>query len=385
MTPDSAVGAAGRTGVPPVLPAIGPGSDYAQLLRIVRTAGLLRRRPVYYSLKIGLNLLLLAAGWAAFAMLGRSWWQMLVAVFLAVMFTQTGFIGHDAGHRQITGSRRADGLIGRIHGNLLIGLSYGWWVSKHNRHHAHPNQIGRDPDIGGRAIAFAPGQIQARHRFGAWLGRYQAWLFFPMLLLEALHLHVASLRALVGHSGKAKWAEAGLLAVHLGGYLTAVFVVLSPVQAVTFLVVQQGLFGVYLGSSFAPNHKGMPVMGEDEKVDFLRRQVLTSRNVRGGLLTDFALGGLNYQVEHHLFPSMPRPSLRHAQAPVRAFCARRGIPYSETGLLASYAQVLRHLHTTGRRAGPEPATDTAAGPDAAPDPGHAGDFLRPAPQAGPYW
>ena len=385
MTPDSAVGAAGRTGVPPVLPAIGPGSDYAQLLRIVRTAGLLRRRPVYYSLKIGLNLLLLAAGWAAFAMLGRSWWQMLVAVFLAVMFTQTGFIGHDAGHRQITGSRRADGLIGRIHGNLLIGLSYGWWVSKHNRHHAHPNQIGRDPDIGGRAIAFAPDQIQARHRFGAWLGRYQAWLFFPMLLLEALHLHVASLRALVGHSGKAKWAEAGLLAVHLGGYLTAVFVVLSPVQAVTFLVVQQGLFGVYLGSSFAPNHKGMPVMGEDEKVDFLRRQVLTSRNVRGGLLTDFALGGLNYQVEHHLFPSMPRPSLRHAQAPVRAFCARRGIPYSETGLLASYAQVLRHLHTTGRRAGPEPATDTAAGPDAAPDPGHAGDFLRPAPQAGPYW
>ena len=385
MTPDSAVGAAGRTGVPPVLPAIGPGSDYAQLLRIVRTAGLLRRRPVYYSLKIGLNLLLLAAGWAAFAMLGRSWWQMLVAVFLAVMFTQTGFIGHDAGHRQITGSRRADGLIGRIHGNLLIGLSYGWWVSKHNRHHAHPNQIGRDPDIGGRAIAFAPGQIQARHRFGAWLGRYQAWLFFPMLLLEALHLHVASLRALVGHSGKAKWAEAGLLAVHLGGYLTAVFVVLSPVQAVTFLVVQQGLFGVYLGSSFAPNHKGMPVMSEDEKVDFLRRQVLTSRNVRGGLLTDFALGGLNYQVEHHLFPSMPRPSLRHAQAPVRAFCARRGIPYSETGLLASYAQVLRHLHTTGRRAGPEPATDTAAGPDAAPDPGHAGDFLRPAPQAGPYW
>jgi len=385
LTPDSAVGAAGRTGVPPVLPAIGPGSDYAQLLRIVRTAGLLRRRPVYYSLKIGLNLLLLAAGWAAFAMLGRSWWQMLVAVFLAVMFTQTGFIGHDAGHRQITGSRRADGLIGRIHGNLLIGLSYGWWVSKHNRHHAHPNQIGRDPDIGGRAIAFAPGQIQARHRFGAWLGRYQAWLFFPMLLLEALHLHVASLRALVGHSGKAKWAEAGLLAVHLGGYLTAVFVVLSPVQAVTFLVVQQGLFGVYLGSSFAPNHKGMPVMSEDEKVDFLRRQVLTSRNVRGGLLTDFALGGLNYQVEHHLFPSMPRPSLRHAQAPVRAFCARRGIPYSETGLLASYAQVLRHLHTTGRRAGPEPATDTAAGPDAAPDPGHAGDFLRPAPQAGPYW
>jgi fatty acid desaturase len=172
----------------------------------------------------------------------------------------------------------------------------------------------------------------------------------------------------------------------LGGYLTAVVVVLSPLQAVVFLIVQQGLFGVYLGSSFAPNHKGMPVIGRDEKVDFLRRQVLTSRNIRGSLLTDLALGGLNYQIEHHLFPSMPRPNLRHAQAPVRAFCAQRGIPYSETGLLASYAQVLRHLHTTGQTDGPEPAADTAAaGPDAAPEPGHAEDSLRPAPQTGAYW
>ena len=386
MTADSAVGATRRAGVPSMLPATGTGSDYAQLSRMVKRAGLLRRRPVYYSLKIGLNLVLLAAGWAAFAVLGRSWWQMLVAVFLAVMFTQTGFIGHDAGHRQICGSKRADGLIGRIHGNLLIGLSYGWWVAKHNRHHAHPNQIGRDPDIGGRAIAFTPGQIQARRRVGAWLGRYQAWLFFPTLLLEGLHLHIASVRALLSHSGKARWAEAGLLTVHMGGYLTAVFVVLSPLQAVVFLVVQQGLFGVYLGSSFAPNHKGMPVVGKDEKLDFLRRQVLTSRNIRGSVLTDLALGGLNYQVEHHLFPSMPRPNLRHAQAPVRAFCAQRGICYSETGLLASYAQVLRHLHVTGRAAGPEPAAGTAAaGPDAASEPGHAEDSLRPAPEAGAYW
>jgi len=106
-----------------------------------------------------------------------------------------------------------------------------------------------------------------------------------MLLLEGFHLHIAGMRALLGHSGKARWAEAGLLAVHIGGYLTAVFAVLPPVQAVVFLVVQQGLFGVYLGASFTPNHKGMPVLGKDEKIDFLRRQVLTSRNIRGSLLT----------------------------------------------------------------------------------------------------
>ena len=349
MTVDAVTPAAGRRplasrGTP--VPA--PGSDYAQLSRRVQAAGLLRRRPGYYSLKIGVNLLLLASGWAAFFLLGRSWWQLLVAAFLAVMFAQTAFIGHDAGHRQISGSKRLDDLIGRIHGNLLVGLSFGWWTSKHNRHHAHPNQVGRDPDIGGRAIAFTAGQRQGRRGLGSWLAGYQAWLFFPMLLLEGLHLHVAGIRALRDRRGlRVKLAEGGLLVAHVAGYLTAVFLLLSPVQAVAFIVIQQGLFGIYLGCAFAPNHKGMPVVGEDEKIDFLRRQVTTSRNIRGGWLTDFALGGLNYQIEHHLFPSMPRPSLRHAQETVRAFCDACGVAYHETGLFASYAQVLRHLHTVG--------------------------------------
>lgn len=338
---------------PPLAVAGGQGSDYAQLSRLVRAAGLMRRRPWYYSLKISVNLLLLGGGWAAFFLLGRSWWQPLVAAFLAVMFTQTAFIGHDAGHRQITGSKRLDDLLGRIHGNLLVGLSYGWWIAKHNRHHSHPNQVNKDPDIAGRAIAFTAEQRRQRHGLGAWLARYQAWLFFPMLLLEGLHLHVAGVRALLGRRTPVKLAEGAMLAAHLIGYLVAVFLVLSPLQAVVFLVVQQGLFGVYMGCAFAPNHKGMPVFGEDEKVDYLRRQVITSRNIRGGWFADFALGGLNYQIEHHLFPSMPRPSLRHAQEPVRAFCEQMGVAYRETGLVSSYAQVLRHLNAVGGSLRPE--------------------------------
>jgi fatty acid desaturase len=330
------------------------GSDYAQLSRRIRTTGLLRRRPGYYSVKISVNLVLLAAGWTVFFLLGPSWWQLLVAVFLAVMFTQTGFIGHDAGHRQISGSKRTNDLLGRIHGNLLIGLSYGWWTAKHNRHHARPNQAGRDPDIGGRAIAFTPGQARARHGIGGWLAVHQAWLFFPMLLLEGIHLHTAGVRALRGRRGtRVKLVEGTLLGAHITGYLTAVFLVLSPVQAVVFLLIHQGLFGVYLGCSFAPNHKGMPVLGEEEKLDFLRRQVITARNIRGGWLVDFALGGLNYQIEHHLFPSMPRPSLRYAQEPVRAFCRQHGIAYRETGFFDSYRQVLRHLNAVGGPLRPE--------------------------------
>ncbi len=354
MTVDAASPAAERSPVTGDAPPPSPGSDYAQLSRHVRATGLLRRRRGYYSVKIGANLLLLVGGWAVFFLLGRSWWQLLVAVFLGVMFTQTGFIGHDAGHRQISGSKRADDLIGRIHGNLLIGLSYGWWTSKHNRHHAHPNQVGRDPDIGGRAVAFTPEQARARGGAGRWLAGYQAWLFFPMLLLEGMHLHVAGVRTLLGRrSTGVKLMEGTLLAAHIIGYLVAVFLVLSPVQAVAFLLIQQGVFGVYLGCSFAPNHKGMAMFGEDEKVDFLRRQVVTSRNIRGGWFTDFALGGLNYQIEHHLFPSMPRPSLRHAQEPVREFCEQHGLAYHETGLVDSYVQVLRHLNTVGGPLRPE--------------------------------
>ena len=325
------------------------GSDYAELSRAVRASGLLRRRPLYYTIKIGANLALLAAGWTAFALVGRSWWQLLVAAYLAVMFTQTAFLGHDAGHRQIARSRRVNDLIGRTHGNLLTGLCYGWWVGKHNRHHAHPNQVGRDPDIDSKALTFTPEQTRARRRIGQWTARYQAWLFFPMLLLEGFNLHAAGIRVVLGRRPvKVRVAEAALLAVHYAAYLTVLFVVLAPLQAVAFIAVQQALFGLYMGCSFAPNHKGMPIVAAGQQLDFLRGQVLTSRNIRGSWLTDFGLGGLNYQIEHHLFPSMPRPSLRRAQGAVRAFCAERGIPYCETGLLVSYAQVLGHLDRTGR-------------------------------------
>ncbi|MFG2342486.1 fatty acid desaturase family protein [Streptomyces phaeochromogenes] len=325
------------------------GSDYAALSREVKQRGLLKRRRGYYSVKVGANLLLLAAGWTAFALIGPSWWQLLTAAFLAVMFTQTGFIGHDAGHHQIASSKRVNTLLGRVHVDLLIGLSYGWWIAKHNRHHSHPNHVGRDPDIAEGAIAFTEDHARVRSGAYAWLARHQAWLFFPMLLLEGFALHVAGVQALFDRTGsgttrRTRLAEAGLLAAHLGGYLAALFLVLSPLQAVVFLLVHQGLFGLYMGCSFAPNHKGMPIFAKDDKIDFLRRQVLTSRNIRGRRLTDFALGGLNYQIEHHLFPSMPRPSLRHAQELVRTYCARHGIAYHETGLFDSYGQVLRHLH-----------------------------------------
>jgi fatty acid desaturase len=318
-------------------------------MRRVKAAGLLERRPGYYLTKIAVTGGLLVGAWTVFVVVGDSWWQLFVAGFLAVVFTQIGFLGHDAGHRQIFRSKRANYLIGLVHGNLAIGLSYGWWVDKHNRHHAHPNTEDKDPDIDIGALAFTTRQARAkRGRVTRFIARHQRYLFFPLLLLEAVQLHVSSVQAVLGRGlGHRRW-EALMLGLHAATYLTAVLLVLSPLKAVVFVVVQQALFGLYLGCSFAPNHKGMPMLSADDQTDFLRRQVLTARNVRGSWLVDFALGGLNYQIEHHLFPSMPRPNLRRSQAIVREFCRQHGLAYCETTLWRSYAQALHHLHDVGR-------------------------------------
>jgi fatty acid desaturase len=329
-------------------PAMPRGSDYAALSRQVRQSGLLDRRPRYYAWKVTLTAAALAAGWAAFAAIGNSWWQLADAVFLAVVFAQLGFLGHDAGHSQVFRTRRANTVLGVACGNLGTGISYHWWAGKHSRHHAHPNTEGADPDIMISALALSAARARGARGVQRLIFRYQAYLLVPLLFLEAAGLHASSIRTVTGRGCRHRAWEATLLGAHFAAYLGAVFLVLPPAKAVTFTLVQQGLLGFYLGCSFAPNHKGMPILTATDKTDFLRRQVLTARNVRGGRLTDFALGGLNYQIEHHLFPSMPRPNLRRAQSLVAAFCADRDVAYAQTSLLASYAQALGHLAAVGR-------------------------------------
>jgi fatty acid desaturase len=330
-------------------PAVAPRvreSDFAALSHEVRGAGLLERRRGYYVTRIVLNLAVLVTGCAAFVAIGDSWWQLLMAVFFAALFTQLSFIGHDAGHKQIFRTRRANDAVGRLHGGL-VGLSYDWWVGKHTRHHANPNHEDDDPDLDIAAFAFTRGQGRTKRGFLRWMAKHQAYLFFPLLLAEGLNLHLSGIRHVWRDDGEPRRLEAGLLLAHFAVYLTAVFLVLSPLTGIVFILVHQGLWGVYMGCSFAPNHKGMPTLAKGHQLDFLRRQVLTSRDVRGGRWVDFVLGGLNYQIEHHLFPSMPRPNLRRAQALVESFCDRHGIDYVQCGLLRSYGYVLKHLHEVG--------------------------------------
>jgi len=319
-------------------------ADFKGLAIQIREAGLLDRRRGYYFLKIALTIGAFGLGWTTLVLLGNSWLTLAVAVFLGVMFTQLGFLGHDAGHQQVFGNRRDNRLLGLVVGNALIGLSFGWWVPKHSAHHAHPNEVGRDPDIGEGFVVFSEGSGARQGWVGRTLSNSQAWTFFPLMLLRSIGIHVSGVQKLLRQRDRSAALEGVIIAVHLALYLALVFWVLSPLKAVAFIAVQQAVFSVYLGCSFAPNHKGMPVLDGDTEMSFAQRQVVTARNVAGGRFTNLMLGGLNYQIEHHLFPSMPRPNLARAQRIIRPFCVFQDYGYCETSLVDSYRQTLRYLN-----------------------------------------
>ncbi|MFF0724061.1 fatty acid desaturase family protein [Streptomyces sp. NPDC004134] len=323
-------------------------SEFTPLLREVKAAGLLRRRRGWYGFSIAVTLLSLAATGVGIHLLGNTWWTLFLAVPAAVFTTRTAFIGHDSGHAQIAGTRKANRALGLFHGNLLIGMSYHWWTDKHNRHHANPNHIDKDPDVGVGALVWTQRQAAQREGFARWLTRHQAALFFPMLLLEGIALKVSSWQDLRKQDKGERRLEALLLGLHVIGYAAVLLTAMSPGKAVVFALVQHAVFGLHLGMCFAPNHKGMemPEAGDDDW-GHLRRQVLTSRNVRGGVVTDWLMGGLNYQIEHHLFPNMPRPHLRRVQPLVRAHCAALGLPYAQTSAVESYRLALEHMHEVG--------------------------------------
>ena len=325
-----------------------PTSDYSALLQAVRSLGLLRRRRTFYFVMFGVLAASLGGAIAGFVLLGDSWFQLLIAAAFGIILTQFAFLAHETSHRQVFESGPANDRAGRWIADLVVGISYSWWMNKHSRHHGKPNTVGLDPDIEPDFIVFQKQHAEQLTGVKAFLARRQGHLFFPALLGEGVNLHVHAFRTVFGR-GKVdrRGLEITLLSIRIIGYLAVIFYFLPLGMAFAFIGVQMAVFGLYMGSTFAPNHKGMPFLPRDSKVDFLRRQVLTSRNIRGGFAMDTFMGGLNYQIEHHLFPNMPRPHLRKAQELVREYCATHDIPYTETQLVQSYRIVIEYLNRVG--------------------------------------
>ncbi|MGI4895950.1 MAG: fatty acid desaturase family protein [Janthinobacterium lividum] len=314
----------------------------------MRDSGLLQRRRGYYWRRFAAITSALAGTVTLSWVIGDSWRQLLLAPLVALLITQIAFLGHDAAHRQIFTSGRRNDVASRVLSGLFAGLSHGWWLGKHNVHHAAPNQIGRDTDIHSKVLAFYPEAVQTRRGPHAWVLRRQGFLVFPLLLLEGFNLHFDSTTSLLRRSGpKQRWVELSMTLARWAVYVGLATAFMSTPKAITFIAVDLACFGVFLGGAFLPNHTGMPIVPKGLKVDFLHRQVLSSRNVSGGRVVEFFMGGLNHQVEHHLFPNMPRPNLRLVQPLVREFCATHSIVYSEATPAAAFAEIVRYLNRVG--------------------------------------
>lgn len=323
-------------------------SQYTELVQAVRETGLMRRRYAYYWTVGLLTVGALAAVWVVVGLLGNSWLQLICAGVVGFLVAQLGFLGHDAAHRQIFASATWNDWSSRILSGAFLGLSYGWWKSKHNKHHSAPNQADRDPDIAPGILVFDADDVPGRTGWQAMLLRRQGWLLFPLLTLEGLNLQVMSAITLVkGNRIPHRWTELVLITLRTGSYLTVLFLLLPPGKALAFFGVQMAVLGLSLGGAFVPNHVGMPIVGANSRVDFLRRQVMMSRNIVGGWPVRLAMGGLECQIEHHLFPSLPRPALAEVRPLVRAYCLERGITYTEVGLFAGFRSAIRHLNAVG--------------------------------------
>ena len=313
-----------------------------ELKRLITQKGLLNKTPLYYTHKLVLTLTLLGVGLALVVIIDTFWLQLINALFLAFVFGQLGFIGHDAGHHQVFRKAKRNDLLG-LGFNLLLAVSRSWWVDKHNRHHSNPNDPELDPDVDFPMLAFSEEQAYSRVGLARLFVKYQAFLLFPLMLFEGINIRINSVVFLVRHGNKARYlyTESIFIVLHIVLYFSFLAYFLGPLQGILFVLVHQLAFGLYMGMSFAPNHKGMPMVGN---LDFLHQQVITSRNLLPNRLTDFLFGQLACQIEHHLFPNMPRKNLRQAQNIVKVFCLERSISYHETGLFRSYQEIFQHLH-----------------------------------------
>jgi fatty acid desaturase len=227
-----------------------------------------------------------------------------------------------------------------------MGFSLSWWMDSHNRHHAWPNHEEKDPDIRIAPLAFSDRQVGAKSGVTRWFVRYQSFLVIPLNTLGILTKQLASFRFMNQQRGQLRHPrlEPLVAILHWTAYLSLLFVVMSPALAVTFFAVHYALYGLAFGAVISPNHKGMPMVRGNAPFDFLYLQVLTARNLRGGPIRDLLYGGLNYQIEHHLFPGMPHNRLPNAAPIVEAYCAKHGIPYHQTGVVEGYWEILQSTH-----------------------------------------
>lgn len=342
--------------------------DIQKMRNEVRSLRLFDSSKLYYAFKILSNVAICATS-ASLALAGptSSIVVFIAGILMALFWQQCGWLAHDFLHHQVFKYRPVNNVFGVLVGNIFQGFSVSWWKDKHNHHHAVPNVTdapsGGDPDIATMPILFWSEKLIEQEKLEdlpRWMLRNQAILYWPVLcvartswLLQSI-LYQLQPRNPNVTSTPLYIAELAGLAVHHGLYAALVVKIgLSSIwSAVLFHLVCQATGGLFLGLVFTVGHNAMDVLTEEEmrKLDFVRLQVRTTRNVNPHWFTDWFCGGLNYQVEHHIFPSIPRHHLPAVAKMFRQFCYEHSIPYTSETLIAGNKSVCAILKSISKSA-----------------------------------
>ena len=265
-------------------------------------------------------------------------WGGLIAFFTV----QIGGLIHDAGHRAIFKSTILNDITGFMFSTLVM-FGYTNWLATHNAHHAAPNTEDEDPDLG-IPWAFTEDKIKEARGLKRLILKHQLWLYYPLGTFAIALTRFGNMKYYYQKRHKIQ-VVVEMLTFFLGFILWYILPILifPPVKAVLFLILTNNLTSIYLINVFAPNHKGMPQLGKNVQFSFLEKQIITARNIYGHWMTDYLYLGLNYQIEHHLFPSCPRNKLHLIRPYVLDICKKYSLPYMETSIIGSNRMILSEL------------------------------------------
>ena len=324
--------------------------DYIELKKELEAKGLLNYTPVYYFFIFLTYVLVLAVCfWVIFYF--NNWLAtILISIPIAFVGMQFGYLGHDAGHRSISKNEFLNELIGHFSHSLFIGLSFNYWKFVHNQHHAEPNHPELDPDIKeDKPFSLTKLKVNQRKGLARVITRYQSYLLFPAFLLLMFTKRIKSLKHIM--AGK-KYTMMDIISIttHVLLFFTVIPYFIGFLKAITLYLIVSMQIGFYFGFAFIPNHVGMTILTGNEKISFIEKQVLTSRNIKSGWFLNLISGGLNYQIEHHLFPHISRKNLPKAKTIVKEFCARKNLPYKDSSLTEAWKDVFAYLDDIGKSA-----------------------------------
>ncbi|KAL2621894.1 hypothetical protein R1flu_002099 [Riccia fluitans] len=291
--------------------------DYRELRSVLMRSQMFRSSKVYYIYKGLSNFAILAASLAVLNWSTSFWAILLSSCLIGLYWQQCGWLAHDFVHNQVTENRSFNSYVGGLFwGNLAQGFSLGWWKTKHNVHHAVTNECDEkynpiDPDIDTLPLLAWSEDILASvdDPFIRSIISKQHLLFFPLLFLARISwmysswAHVSTFEM----PKSLRLAERTCLLIHYATTLGIAFYFLPVPQALCWLLLAELFSGIGLSTIFVVSHNGMEMYNNPR--DFVTAQLSSTRNIKNQFFYDWFSGGLNWQIEHHLFPTLPRHNL----------------------------------------------------------------------------